>query len=553
MATEQKAFAGESAEQVRTAILESTPPLPHRLKTNVNQGLSALIMKALAKSPDDRYQSGQELVRDLEQCKSGNTLGSSSKASAPQPAAVTKTPAAAKASAAAAGASASPAGVSAPVVKASAAPAAAPSKPRFAVDPMMAEPGDNAGASHSFSEISELPPLKEVYTAPEPPSPEQPQFVEPATHHKKFEPAKPKLQVREAAQKAANAIRKTPPKLYLYAVGSAVFLIALFIAGMTLYNYMQDRDTKPVVDLSPVLPAVATQSAPAEKPAEQAASPQSQAPPEAGAEQPETVEQQQPAVAAGTRRASGKRSKSHPAPTVVPGQLTISSTPAGAQISFDGADLCQSPCTLTGIAPGEHTVIASKSGYSRATRTIAMVSGGNASIALELAVAGATLSVTSKPEGAVIVLDGKDTGKLTPSQFSSLKPGTHIVSLQRTGYLQQSSSVSIEAGQASTLNLALTQLGNTDEIRSAGGKFKKVFGRGGDTSGMGIVSIKTQPKGAQIMINNRVLDKTTPFDFYLNPGTYILDVTMSGYKGFHRVITVQEGEKLAIQEMLSTE
>ena len=103
------------------------------------------------------------------------------------------------------------------------------------------------------------------------------------------------------------------------------------------------------------------------------------------------------------------------------------------------------------------------------------------------------------------------------------------------------------------MNLILTQLGSTDEIRGTGGKFKKVFGRGGDTSGMGIVSIKTQPKGAQIMINNRVLDKTTPFDFYLNPGTYVLDLTMPGYKNLHRVINVQEGEKLAIQEMLSTE
>ncbi len=30
-------------------------------------------MKALAKSPDERHQSGQELVSDLEQCKSSNT------------------------------------------------------------------------------------------------------------------------------------------------------------------------------------------------------------------------------------------------------------------------------------------------------------------------------------------------------------------------------------------------------------------------------------------------------------------------------------------------
>jgi hypothetical protein len=119
--------------------------------------------------------------------------------------------------------------------------------------------------------------------------------------------------------------------------------------------------------------------------------------------------------------------------------------------------------------------------------------------------------------------------------------------------LEQSSSVNVETGQAASVNLTLTHLGNTDDIRAAGGKFKKVFGRGGDTAGMGIVSIKTQPKGAQIMINNRVLDKTTPFDFYLNPGTYVLDITMSGYKGLHRVISIQEGEKLAIQETLSTE
>src|SRR6266498_1575133 len=35
MAAEQKAFAGDTSEQVRTAILETTPPLPHRLKAKV--------------------------------------------------------------------------------------------------------------------------------------------------------------------------------------------------------------------------------------------------------------------------------------------------------------------------------------------------------------------------------------------------------------------------------------------------------------------------------------------------------------------------------------
>ena len=69
-----ESLPGETAEQVRQAILESQPPLPVRLKPKVNPGLSDLIMKALAKSPDERHQSGHELVQDLEKCKSANTL-----------------------------------------------------------------------------------------------------------------------------------------------------------------------------------------------------------------------------------------------------------------------------------------------------------------------------------------------------------------------------------------------------------------------------------------------------------------------------------------------
>src|SRR6478672_3713575 len=74
MAAEQKAFAGTTSDEVRAAILESTPPLPHRLKANVNPALSSLIMRALSKSPEERFQSGQELVREMEQLKSGGSI-----------------------------------------------------------------------------------------------------------------------------------------------------------------------------------------------------------------------------------------------------------------------------------------------------------------------------------------------------------------------------------------------------------------------------------------------------------------------------------------------
>lgn len=566
MATEQKAFPGETAEQVRLAILESQPPLPVRLKPKVNPGLSDLIMKALAKSPEERHQSGHDLVQDLEKCKSANTLAA---AAAPgqkpkaQAAAATAAPAPSPASSAEVSSPApTPKAPVAPKVTASVAPAE--EKSGFSVDPMMAEDENSpaAKARRSFSDLSEMPPLKQEYVPPPPPPPSSSSAGTPAAVEEpmpqvvlnKSGDEKPKLQVREAAQKAVSEIRHTPPKLYMYAVGGAVLLIALIMGGMAMANYFQDREADG--GGSNVAPApAATQAAPAP----QQTAPEQQA--QAAAATPDNA-QPQPAAAApqpayeapeSSRNERGRKTKSRSVATgPVMAQLTVSSNPAGAQITFDGSPLCVTPCTLTGIAPGQHAILATKSGYSSANRNIVLSSGGNTTISMDLSAASAKLSVASNPAGAVILVDGQDTGKLSPSQFLFNQPGAHTVVLRRAGYLDETTTVNAEAGQTATVNLVLKPLGNTDEIRAAGGHFKKVFG-GSDTASMGIVSVKTTPKGAQIMINNRVLDKTAPFDFYLNPGTYVIDITMSGYHSLHRVIVVEEREKVAIEEALTPE
>jgi serine/threonine protein kinase len=554
MATEQKAFAGQTAEQLRAAILETTPPLPVRLKANVNPGLSNLIMKAISKSPDERYQSGQELVRDLEQCKTGVSA-----AAAASVAAVQKTKAAV---AGVAGTSPKPLSKSAPAANlppkamASTAPVSQPPvKPNFAVDPMMAEGSSPTGpASGSFSEISELPPLKEVYVSPPPPpAGEAPEISEPLPRSeiRKSQPDKSKVQVREAAQKAVTEIRKTPPKLYLSALTVAVVLIAAILAGITIRNYLEERVQSESDSTAPAVSPSATDSAQTAKTTSQPTPPAAPPQPELAQSESAPPEAEEPAATPAKSSHGQRKTRPRAAPVVLTAQLSVSSNPAGAQIAFDGSALCQTPCTLTGIAPGQHIVAASKSGYGHENRTITISSGAKSSLTIDLNQLAARLSIASTPAGAVILIDGKDSGKLTPAQFSLEKPGTHMVLLRRYGYLEETSSVSTEPGQTSNVTLALRPLGSTDEIRSAGGKFKKVFGRGDGPSSMGIVSVKTQPKGAQIMVNDRVLDKTAPFDFYLNPGTYLIDITMSGYRSIHRVINVERQERVAIEEALS--
>src|SRR5438067_2466262 len=94
MVTERKAFQGDDAEQVRQSILEMTPVAPDHVNPKIHPALSEVIMKALSKNPQERYQCGQDLVNDLERCKESATKTSAKKAApAPQAVAAPKKPA----------------------------------------------------------------------------------------------------------------------------------------------------------------------------------------------------------------------------------------------------------------------------------------------------------------------------------------------------------------------------------------------------------------------------------------------------------------------------
>ncbi|MGB8762386.1 MAG: serine/threonine-protein kinase, partial [Candidatus Sulfotelmatobacter sp.] len=69
MVTDRKAFDREDADSLRQSILESTPVPPMHVNPKLHPVLSDLIMKALAKDPAERYQSGRELLDELEKCK----------------------------------------------------------------------------------------------------------------------------------------------------------------------------------------------------------------------------------------------------------------------------------------------------------------------------------------------------------------------------------------------------------------------------------------------------------------------------------------------------
>ncbi|MGH2660646.1 MAG: Stk1 family PASTA domain-containing Ser/Thr kinase [Actinomycetota bacterium] len=71
MVTGRPPFSGDSAVVVASKHVLEQPTPPSKLNRDVAPGLEAVIMKALAKNPDNRYQTAEELRADLEQARLG--------------------------------------------------------------------------------------------------------------------------------------------------------------------------------------------------------------------------------------------------------------------------------------------------------------------------------------------------------------------------------------------------------------------------------------------------------------------------------------------------
>jgi serine/threonine-protein kinase len=70
MITGERPFEGQSITTVMYKIVHETPIPPRKLDATIHPGLSAVIEKSLAKAPEERFQTGAELTKALENYRS---------------------------------------------------------------------------------------------------------------------------------------------------------------------------------------------------------------------------------------------------------------------------------------------------------------------------------------------------------------------------------------------------------------------------------------------------------------------------------------------------
>ena len=514
MLTGEKPFDGQNITTIIYKIVSENPIPPRELDVTIHPGLSAVVTKALAKAPDDRYQTGAALVADLQNYKSfGSEAAATQVMSAvgdrtivTSPPAPTRPPA--------------PASVAAPAatVMPPASAAAPPSTPALA-QPVAQVPAPSAPT----------------------PMPPAPAAVSPVAAPARV-PAKPPI--RKVPAKGMNPL--------LIAAGIVVLALIGVAAGWLVHRRHQQQAQE--ASATPP-PAVAQESAPppaAPSPEAPAAPPETkpaETPPAAESRvprRPTPPETPRSKIRSGANQtASSAQPAPAPAPVVIPtGTVHATSTPPGATVTIDGSGSFVTPFDSPPLKPGTHSFTIVKVGYATVQRKLDVAAGTAANLDVALTVSGGVLDLQSDPPGAAIVVDGKPTNRFTPAKLG-LPQGEHVIRLLMEGYRDEVAPVLVTEGQSVSLSPKLAP--------AKASKLKRLFGGGGSPEDVGILDVTTHPDGAYVTLNNAAVGQTTPTKVTVKPGMYELAIILPGYKTIHRSVHIEKGKTVGMDEVLEKE
>ncbi len=516
MVTGEKPFTGQNVTTIIYKIVNENPIAPKDLDPGIHPGLSAIIQRALAKHPDQRYQQGADLVHHLINYKSIGT----ETASLPEDAGAAHVPE----PAAAPPSGASPAKTAAAAAPAPAAAKPAPAPPRpappavpppVAAKPTLkpaAAPGPKPGAAAPVaarSPAAGVPHAGETLVA--------------GSH----EPER----LAEAVASAKAALPKLTANQWLL-IAAGILVIVMVVVAMGVYRSEKAK---------PVAPEATEPAQSAGRPAASKTAPSGE---------PEVTISKTPGeLAKGPKpkaRPGPKPAETAAAPSAEPpkpaaptnGTMRLISNPPGAKVEIDGwsEPTWVTPFNSPNLSVGQHKVVLTKAGFVTETRNVEVTAGQQAIVAASLrpSTIPSRIEVISDPGGATILVDGKPSGKQTPATIEVPK-GEHTVGLHKLGYIDVSVPAKVGEGETAHVSQVL-------KSGSGGGNpFGKLFG-GGIPEGMGALQVKTKPKGATVAVNGETAPKTTPFKIVVDPGTYKVVVKMDGYQSQTQSITVEKGK-----------
>jgi len=219
-----------------------------------------------------------------------------------------------------------------------------------------------------------------------------------------------------------------------------------------------------------------------------------------------------------------------PTPTIT-GFLSVTSTPAGADIAIDGRPIGEKTPHLVPIDPGSHTIKLTLAGYQDLTQSARVTGGETTNVHAALSQATGSIKVTSSPSGAKIYVDtylGWSSKGQTPNTITSVSPGHYTIKLTLAGYQDWTGSAHVTGGGTTNVHATLSQA-------------------------TGSISVTSTPSGASISLDGVPVNQITPYTIpNAEPGHHTLKLTLAGYQDWTDTVSVTAGKTVKVSATLTS-
>ncbi len=176
------------------------------------------------------------------------------------------------------------------------------------------------------------------------------------------------------------------------------------------------------------------------------------------------------------------------------------------------------------LRPGDYRVQASHSAYYPLQEDFRVTAAERQQFAFALQRLPDVLSVTSKPPGAVLTIDGERMG-MTPVENIDLPAGAYELQLRAERYLPYLETLEVEGGG--------NALQRSPELAPAWAE----------------VSVNSVPSGATLLVDGESVG-STPIRADILQGTRTLAVQLSGYKTWSSELSVAPGEAQQLDDVV---
>jgi eukaryotic-like serine/threonine-protein kinase len=220
----------------------------------------------------------------------------------------------------------------------------------------------------------------------------------------------------------------------------------------------------------------------------------------------------------------------HPVPELGRGAIHVVTDVIGSSAILRGPggrvlSKCETPCSFNNLSPAQYSLEVQKEGYQSVQTALQVKRGDVQDQKIKLESLAKGIFISSKPAGADVFINGAKQSGQTPVTLP-LAPGQYNLVLRLPGYEAYAGPIQIKDNIQTQLDATLNEK---------------------PTAHVAWAQISSNPKGAEILVDGTSTGQFTPARLQLPAGLHNVTLRLTGYQQAKTTVQVSEGGTVPIE------